>query len=103
MDWASHMQRILLRLGEDAVCTPVAGAARTVRGMFLKPFEGLDGGMVESSAPRFAGMTSDAAGLTSHVGDMDHGATVVYGGTTYTVAGVEPDSPAGMTLLRLGT
>ena len=94
MDWAFHMQRILTQLGEDAVCTHGTGAPATVRGMFLQPFRDIQGNMIEASDPRFAGLTTDLATIT-------HGDTVVRGGITYTVGGVEPDGVSGITELRL--
>ena len=94
MDWASHMQRILLRLGEDVVCTLHGGSQTTVRGVFLRPFQGIEGGMVESSAPRFVGLTADLS-------EMEHEDLVVRGGVTYTVSGIEPDGTSGLTELSL--
>ncbi len=88
------MQRILTRLGEDVTCTPTGGTAATVRGIFLKPFHSLDGGLIESSDPGIAGMTGDLS-------TMKHGDPVVRGGITYTVGGIEPDGVSGITVLRL--
>jgi hypothetical protein len=88
------MQRILTQLGEDATCTPFGGTAATVRGVFLKPFHSLDGGLIESSEPGFVGLTSDLAGIK-------HGDPIVRSGITYTVGGIEPDGVSGLTTLRL--
>lgn len=90
------MQRILTQLGEDVVCTPSGGPAATVRGVFLKPFQGLEGGMIEASDPRIVCLTTDVSTLA-------HGSTVVRGGVTYTVSGIEPDGTAGLTTLRLNS
>jgi len=97
MDWASHMRRILARLGEDATFTHGTSQPSSVRGMFVASYQALPAGIdmgFASSEPRFAAMTAD---LPS-VAQAD---TLVRGGITYRVVDIQPDDPSGLTVLQL--
>jgi len=93
MDWAAHLTRILAKLGEDMAYTPPAGgAATTVRGMFVRPYDTVLG--MASSNPSVACMTADVPGIAK-------GAAFTIAGTAYTVASIEPEVVAGYTLAQL--
>lgn len=96
MDWASHMRRILVQLGEDVVYTHGAGSPATVRGVFFMPYQAADLGLVgvAGTNPHFAAMTEDLA-------DAAQNDTVVRGGSTYVVRHPRADDPSGVTVLEL--
>lgn len=97
MDWASHMRRILARLGEDVTWTH-GGSPATVRGLFLGPHREVSLGdqvIVAGEDPMFAAMATDLPGLAG-------GDTILRGGTTYTVKpALEPDPVSGVTVMQL--
>ena len=68
-----------------------AATTTTVNGLFEKAY--LETFNTQGSQPTFMCATAD-------VSSAAHGDTLVIGGTTYSVVGVEPDG-TGVTLLRL--
>lgn len=95
MDWASHMRRVLVRLGEAATFTH--GTAQTaVTGVFTSPYERLSlGGLeVSSSLPTFAAMADDLPSVAK-------GDSITRGTAQYTVEDVRADDPSGVTVLDL--
>lgn len=96
MDWASHIGRILARLGEDATFTH-GTAQSTVTGIFVSPFAHLPAGLpagFAASEPRFAAMTADLPSVA-----LDD--TITRGTVGYKVKDIEPDDPSGVTVLVL--
>lgn len=96
MDWASHMRRILVRLGEDATFTH-GTAASSVRGMYTEPYAVLPAGLdapFAASEPRFAAMTEDLPSVAQ-------GDTITRGTVQYRIVDVRPDDPSGVTVLQL--
>jgi hypothetical protein len=88
VDWATHMRRILTRLGEDATYTPSGGgASSTVRGIFQNPYR--DALEMGSSAPTFGCMAAD-------VPTISRNATFVIRGVTYKVNMPEADPVSGL-------
>lgn len=96
MDWASHMRRILVQLGEDVVYTHGAGSPATIRGVFFMPYQAGELGLVgvSGSNPHFAGMTADLASAARED-------TILRGGVTYAVRNPRVDDPSGLTVLEL--
>ena len=94
MDWAAHIRRILVRLGEDATVTGTSGSA-SVRGLFLQPYQqlnlGIDAGM-DATSPRFVAITGDLPTAPS---------AVVTTRGTHSVKSENPDDPGGFTVLHL--
>lgn len=94
MDWAAHIRRIFVHIGEDITVTGSSGTA-DVRGLFLAPNQrlnlGIDAG-INASSPRVVAITSElpAAPLT-----------VVTTRGTHNVKDVQPDDPGGYTVLEL--
>jgi hypothetical protein len=95
VDWATHIRRILDRLGEDVTWTH-SGSPATVRGIYLEPYREITLGEVGvgGSMPRFVVMTADVPALA--VGD-----TIARGATTWRVSVPEPDALGGFTVLQL--
>lgn len=96
MDWASHLRRILTKLGEDVVFTDYAGTAATVRGMFMSAYQAADLGVVgvAGTNPVFAAMTEDLP-------LVDTRATILRSSVTYKVRVVMPEDQSGITVLEL--
>jgi hypothetical protein len=94
MDWAAHIRRILVHLGEDVTVTGTSGTA-DVRGLFLNSYQTLnfDGAVaIASASPRFVGMTAD----------LPSGATaIITARGTHGIKNREPDDPGGYTVLEL--
>lgn len=91
------MRRILVRLGEDATFTHGTAQGSSVRGVFTSPYmllpAGLDAGFA-AEQPRFAAMSSDLAGVA--LSD-----TITRGTQQYRITNIEPQDPAGVTVLAL--
>lgn len=96
MDWAAHLGVVLDKLGEDVTFTHGTGAPATIRGVFENPYLAGDVGQVgvTGTNPRFSV-------LTSEIGDVDKGDTILRSSTTYRVLVVRPDDPSGVTVLEL--
>lgn len=96
VDWASHIRRILARLGEDVSWTPDGGSPATVRGVFLEAYQSVQLGSVEVSGaePRFCAMSADLPAVAKD--DQ-----VVRGGVTYKVKALEPDTVGGFVVCVL--
>ena len=93
MDWASHIRRILVHLGEDA--TVIGATTGNVRGMFLAPYERINLGLtsgISSSSPTFVAMSADLPSAPT---------AVITSRGTHRVAEPKPDDPGGYTLLEL--
>lgn len=95
MDWASHMRRILVHLGEDVTLARGTGQPVTVTGVYLSPYEAANIGLggVTSSNPHFAFMTAD---YTAAVDDV-----LTRQAVAYKVKVRQPDDPSGITVLEL--
>lgn len=61
MDWPTHIRRAIEALGEDVTYTPSAGAPKTVRGIFLGPYQTIDlgQGAFATQQTEFVAMTED--------------------------------------------
>lgn len=96
MDWASHMRRILSKLGEDVTFTHGAGSPTTVRGVFLNPYLAAQLGDVgfTGTDPVFSTMSLDIGAVS--VGDV-----LARGATTFKVKAARPDDPSGIVHLEL--
>jgi len=108
MDWASHMRRILARLGEDATFTHGTSQPSSVRGVFAAPGVVLPGGFdagFDASEPRFGAPTADLPSVaiddTLAIGAVLDGTTQIRAATTYKIVDIKPDDPCGLTYLQL--
>lgn len=99
VDWASHMRRILAKLGEDVTWTH-AGSPLTVRGLYLGPHRQMNLGdvvVVAAEDPMFIAMAADMPSLAG-------GDTILVQRTsvTYKVKpALEPDPVSGVTVMQL--
>lgn len=95
MDWASHMRRILVHLGEDVTLARGTGTPVTVTGVYLSPYEAANIGLggVTSSNPHFAYMTADYSVAVDDI--------LTRSAVAYKVKVKQPDDPSGVTVLEL--
>ncbi|HAU28987.1 MAG TPA: hypothetical protein DCW68_02615 [Rhodospirillaceae bacterium] len=83
-------------LGEDVLLLPQGGEARTVRGVFRAPYEGIGvGGEVD-----VAGLGIRCACPSADVAGTRQGDLLERAGASYRITGIEPDGQ-GMTTFRL--
>lgn len=96
MDWAGHMGRVLSVLGEDVTFTHGTGTPATVRGVFTMPYRAADLGIVGVT-----GTDPVFSALSSALGSVSMGDTILRGAITYKVKVVRADDPSGVVHLEL--
>lgn len=96
-DWPTHVRRALESMGEDITYTPVAGVAKTVRGLFLAPFQTIDlgQGAFQTARTEFVAMTADFP--TPKRND-----TIQRGAVVYKIREVESDAVGGYSRIPVG-
>lgn len=90
------MNHVLSSLGEDVTFTHGTGSPATVRGMFLNAYRAAELGLVgiTGTDPVFSAMSTG-------IGAVSQGDTIVRGSVTYKVKAVRPDDPSGIVHLEL--